>query len=339
MIKKLLLILSILIISGTALTAQDQNAYLDLENGESVNIPGIYARIETSKGSMIFYLDYKNTALTTLNFINLAEQGFYNKLTFYRDIQNYALFSGDPENNGSSDAGYNFPMEINSKIRHDKSGILSMDGISKMSNSSRFFISKSSDTVLDNKYTAFGFLTEGFKTLEKLTRNDVINSIEIVRTGSEALAFNTAESEFIRLSQHMMTEDLNSFREKNPEVAAAIDNMGEGVQKTLTGIYYKTTVEGNGVKAERGDSVSVHYVGKMVDGTIFDSSIARGTPFEFAVGTKSVITGWDESVIDMSIGEKRTVIIPPNLAYGDTQAGPIPPGSWLMFDIEFIGIK
>jgi peptidylprolyl isomerase len=208
-----------------------------------------------------------------------------------------------------------------------------------MTNSSRFFISKSPDSVLDDKYAAFGFLTEGRKVLEKLKRKDTIISIEIIRTGSEALAFKTDKNEFNRLSQLLMSRELDTFRAENPQVAAAIENLGEGVKKTLTGIYYVITSEGNGVKPVREDEVSVHYIGKMVDGTVFDSSIARGVPFEFTVGTKSVISGWDESVINMTVGEKRTVIIPPALAYGKVQAGPIPPNSWLMFDVELLGIK
>jgi hypothetical protein len=107
--KKIILFLSMLFISSLTLFSQDQNLYSTAEKGESLNIPGLYAKMETSKGSIIFYLDYKNTPLTSMNFIKLAEQGFYNGLKFYRDIENYAIFSGDPENNGSSDAGYNFP--------------------------------------------------------------------------------------------------------------------------------------------------------------------------------------------------------------------------------------
>ncbi|MDA3809506.1 MAG: peptidylprolyl isomerase [Spirochaetaceae bacterium] len=339
MIKKIILFLSMLFISSLTLFSQDQNLYSTAEKGESLNIPGLYAKMETSKGSIIFYLDYKNTPLTSMNFIKLAEQGFYNGLKFYRDIENYAIFSGDPENNGSSDAGYNFPMEINSEILHDGSGILSMDGVSGLSNSSRFFISKSSDSVLDGKYTAFGFITEGKKVLDKLKRGESILSIEVIHTGSDALAFKYDEIEFARISKKIMDEELEAFRSENPEVVSAIETLGEGVQKTLTGIYYKTTLPGNGVGPKAEDMVSVHYTAMLVDGTVFDSSYSRETPFEFTVGTKSVISGWDESVMNMTIGEKRTVIIPPSLAYGDTQTGPIPPGSWLMFEIEFLGIK
>ncbi|MBI9097373.1 MAG: FKBP-type peptidyl-prolyl cis-trans isomerase [Spirochaetaceae bacterium] len=337
--KKITAILVMLILTSTFLSAKGQVPEDAYEKGESLNNPGIYAKVETSAGMMIFQLDYIYTPLTVLNFINLAEKNFYNGLLFYRDIENYAIFTGDPENNGSSDEGYNFPMETGSRIKHDKPGVLSMDGVSGMSSSSRLFITRTADPVLDDKYAAFGELVEGNKTLAKLKRDDTIISIEIVRTGSGAQAFKTDNDEFVRLSKIAMDKQLESFNMENPEVVAAIETLGEGVQKTLTGIYYVITQEGNGEYAKAGETVSVHYTGKLIDGTVFDSSVYRGAPFEFMVGSQAVIIGWDESVMSMSVGEKRTVIIPPNLAYGNVQAGPIAPNSWLIFDIEFLEIK
>lgn len=339
MTKKIIAAFSVLILTSVLLSAKGQGPEDLYKNGESLSNPGIYAKMDTSKGQIIFQIDYANTPLAAINFINLVEEDFYNGLMFYRSIEKYALFSGDPQNNGSSDAGYNFPVEYNSAISYDTSGILSMDAVSGVSSSSRFFITRTADPVLGEKYTAFGTLVEGNAVLNKLKRNDSLNFIEIIRTGNDAAAFKTDEKEFSRLSKIAMDKQLESFAKNNPEVVKAVESLGEGVQKSLTGIYYKITREGNGVSPEAGDEVSVHYEAKLIDGTVFDSSIAKGAPFEFVVGINSVISGWDESVMAMSIGENRTVIIPPNLAYGDVQAGPIPPGSWLLFDIEFLGIK
>ncbi len=335
--RKISIIMTLLLLASYTATAQDQTTYADLEEGEAINLPGIYAKIETSEGFVVFYLDYKNTPLTTINFINLTESGFYTGLNFYRDIENYALFCGDPLNNGTSDVGYNFPMELNEQLSHNQSGVLSMDGISRLSNGSRFFISKSADPILDSKYSAFGFIVEGDKLLKKLKRDDSIISIEIIRTGSEAAAFISDKAEFNRLSSVMLNRELESFRATNPDVVAAIEKLGENVKKTLTGIYYKVNEEGSGEKAEKGEFISVHFTGKFIDGTIFDSSISRGLPLEFSVGTRSMIFGVDENLLDMSVGEKRTVIIPPEFAYGENQNGPIPPNSWLIFELEFIG--
>ncbi len=330
MIKRILFFTALCFTTAFNLFAQDQAPLAE---------PGIFAEIETSKGLMIIKLDYENAPLTTINFVNLAENGFYSDLKFYKDIENYAVFSGDPLNDGTSSADYSFPMEKNINLLHNRSGILTMDGISGLSNGSRFFITRSADLVLDEKYTSFGYITEGEKVLKKIERNDIIKTIKITRTGSDALTFQTSEDEFNRLKNELLHNEMDKFKENNPEIALAVEKLGEGVQKTLTGIFYQVNLEGNGEKAEAGDLVSVHYTGMMLDGTVFDSSVTRGVPFDFEIGTQSVIAGWDETVLDMSIGEKRTVIIPPSLAYGDNQAGPIAPNTWLMFEVEFIEIK
>ena len=103
----------------------------------------------------------------------------------------------------------------------------------------------------------------------------------------------------------------------------------------------KITVEqeGSGDSAEIGMSVSVHYTGKLEDGTEFDSSIPRGQPFTFTLGAGQVIKGWDLGVEGMKIGEKRSLVIPPHLGYGIRGAGAtIPPNATLIFDIELLEV-
>ncbi|MBN2657455.1 MAG: FKBP-type peptidyl-prolyl cis-trans isomerase [Spirochaetales bacterium] len=339
MIKRISAVLLLLLISAALLSAKGQATEDQYKKGKSLANPGIYAKINTDKGTMIFELDFATAPLTVLNFINVAEEGFYNGMEFYRNIENYALFSGDPANSGNTDIGYNFPVEMDSALKYEMPGLISMDAVSGMSSGSRFFITRTSDPVLNGKYTAFGKLLEGSSTLGKLKRGHKITSVEIIRTGSEALSFKTDDATFNHLSKNALDRQLETFKVENPGVVAAIGSLGEGVQKTLTGIYYSITRPGNGVKPQNGDTVSVHYTAMMIDGTVFDSSVARGKPFDFSVGTQSVIAGWDETLLAMSVGEQRSVIIPPNLAYGDIQTGPIAPNSWLIFQVELIGIK
>ncbi|KFY13817.1 hypothetical protein V491_06261 [Pseudogymnoascus sp. VKM F-3775] len=93
-------------------------------------------------------------------------------------------------------------------------------------------------------------------------------------------------------------------------------------------------------KTQRGDGVDVHYRGSLqADGSEFDASYNRGSPLTFVVGKGQVIKGWDEGLLDMCIGEKRTLTIPPNLGYGERNMGPIPAGSTLIFETELMGIK
>ncbi len=105
---------------------------------------------------------------------------------------------------------------------------------------------------------------------------------------------------------------------------------------TASGLKYVVTKQGNGVKPKAGTTVTVNYTGKFLDGKVFDSSIPRGQPFQFAVGAGQVIKGWDEAFLLMSKGEKCTLIIPPGLGYGPGGMGPIPPNATLVFDVELI---
>lgn len=110
--------------------------------------------------------------------------------------------------------------------------------------------------------------------------------------------------------------------------------------KQPSGLYYVQTQPGTGVRAEAGKSVSVHYTGKLLNGTKFDSSVDRNSPFDFALGQGQVIKGWDEGIALMSVGEKGLLLIPSALGYGTRGAGgSIPPNSVLIFEVELLDVK
>jgi len=106
-----------------------------------------------------------------------------------------------------------------------------------------------------------------------------------------------------------------------------------------SGLKITINQEGSGDRADIGMSVSVHYTGKLEDGTVFDSSIPRGQPFTFTLGAGQVIKGWDLGVEGMTVGEKRNLVIPPHLGYGVRGAGAtIPPNATLIFDVELLEV-
>jgi len=107
----------------------------------------------------------------------------------------------------------------------------------------------------------------------------------------------------------------------------------------VTELQIVDTTVGEGKEAILGKVVSVHYTGTLTDGTKFDSSVDRETPFQFTLGAGQVIQGWDQGVIGMKVGGKRTLTIPSDLAYGPTgRPGTIPPSATLIFDIELLDV-
>jgi peptidylprolyl isomerase len=122
--------------------------------------------------------------------------------------------------------------------------------------------------------------------------------------------------------------------------AKPMTESGGEIVTTASGLRYQDLTVGTGASPDAGRIAVVHYTGWLTNGTKFDSSVDRGTPFEFPVGQGRVIKGWDEGVATMKVGGKRKLMIPPTLAYGPQGAGGvIPPNAELIFDVELLGVK
>lgn len=112
------------------------------------------------------------------------------------------------------------------------------------------------------------------------------------------------------------------------------------IDQLMVGIKKRAATCSEATTARVGDKLSIHYEGRLLDGTVFDSSVTRGQPFEFTLGRGMVIQGWDQGVEGMCVGEKRKLQIPHALAYGDRAMGAsIPPKSDLIFDVELLGLS
>ena len=143
--------------------------------------------------------------------------------------------------------------------------------------------------------------------------------------------------------QQMRADYEKMMMEKQAEEAESIkkyvaDNK-INVEPTPEGIYIMTTKKGTGAQPQPMQTVTVHYTGKLLDGTVFDSSVKRGEPFSFMLGARQVIPGWEVAVSRMHVGEKVTVLIPSDFAYGERGNYAIPPFSPFVFDIELLSVK
>ena len=141
---------------------------------------------------------------------------------------------------------------------------------------------------------------------------------------------------FFSADKSPKTDTISAVITPRPSLEATDDKNMQRFDKLMI----EDTKVGAGVAVKSGDTISIHYLGTLTDGTKFDSSYDRGAPFETQIGVGRVIKGWDEGVIGMKVGGKRTLKIPSELGYGMRGAGAsIPPNADLIFEVELVGIK
>lgn len=307
---------------------------------------GLYAKFITSKGSILVSLTYDKTPGTVGNFVGLAEgkiengakplnTPYYDGLVFHRVIADFMVQGGDPQGTGTGGPGYQFDDEFHPELKHDTPGILSMANAGPGTNGSQFFITHVETPWLDNKHTVFGKVVEGQDVVDAIQQGDELEKLEIVRVGEAAESWD-AVATFEKFVASKKEREAAATKKQEEQMR----KLTEGFEKTASGLHYKITETGSGEKPTKGDTVSVHYTGMLLDGTVFDSSHQRNQPIEFPVGTGQVIAGWDEGLLLFTEGTKARLIIPSDLAYGSHGAGGvIPPNATLIFDVELVKIK
>ncbi len=306
---------------------------------------GIYAKFNTTKGAILVSLTYDKTPGTVGNFIALSEgsmenkskpQGtpYYDGLKFHRVIADFMIQGGCPLGTGTGDPGYKFNDEFHPELKHDKPGVLSMANSGPATNGSQFFITHIETPWLDNKHTVFGFVIEGQEVVDSIEQDDLLSTIEILRVGTDAEKFNAIEA------FRTFEGDREQREAKEKEAAKeALKKHVEGMEQTESGLFYKIIEEGSGKKAIKGQTVSVHYTGMLLDGMVFDSSYQRDEPINFPIGVGQVIPGWDEGILLLKEGDKAKFVIPSELAYGSKGAGGvIPPNANLIFNVELVKV-
>ncbi|WP_417236769.1 peptidylprolyl isomerase [Bizionia paragorgiae] len=307
---------------------------------------GLYAKFNTNKGVILVNLEFEKTPGTVGNFVALAEgnmentakpQGtpYYDGLKFHRVIPDFMIQGGCPQGTGTGNPGYKFDDEFHPELKHDGPGVLSMANAGPGTNGSQFFITHIATDWLDGNHTVFGKVIEGQDIVDAIAQGDSIETLEIVRVGEAAENFNAIEA-------FRTFEGAREARiaEERAAKAAELEKYAKGFETTESGLRYQIIQKGNGAKAEKGKTVSVHYKGALTDGTVFDSSYKRNSPIDFALGMGQVIAGWDEGVSLLNVGDKARFVIPSDLGYGARGAGGvIPPDATLIFDVELMAVK
>lgn len=341
---------------------------------------GIFGVIKTGKGEIIVSLEYNKTPITVANFILLAEgknkhvtleskKGvpFYDGLKFHRVEANFMIQGGDPNGDGTGGPGYNFMDEI-TDLSHQGPGTLSMANAGPGTNGSQFFITHVETKFLDGRHTVFGKVKEGQEIVNAIVKDDVIESIIIVRNGEAAKKFDAVKVFDDRLKteaenrKKMEAEEaikkeafLAEFKEVIDTKLAFFETQKKTAQKTASGLQYAIYEKGKGKKPANGSSVYVHYAGFFESGELFDSSkedVSKAfgkfdqnradakayTPFPFQYGNKTgLIPGFLEGLENLNFGDKAILFIPSQLGYGEAGAGGIiPPNSNLIFEIELL---
>ena len=307
---------------------------------------GIYAILSTEKGTIKINLTYDKTPGTVGNFVGLVEGAikndfndlgtpFYDGLKFHRVIPDFMIQGGCPKGTGVSGPGYNFDDEFHPELKHDRPGVLSMANAGPGTNGSQFFITHKETPWLDGKHTVFGYTTEGQEVINSVVQNDIIQKIIIERIGIKAQKWDAVNSFNAFLNQK---KDL--IRAAKEKESKALDIILSDMEKTSTGLHYKINRIGEGKNPTPGSSVSVHYRGMLIDGTVFDSSYQRNEPINFVLGEGQVISGWDEGISLLNKGASAKLVIPSDLAYGSRGAGGlIPPNATLIFEVELVDFK
>ena len=326
----------------------------DSEKGKKMNAisaelqkDGIYAVIDTNKGDIVVELFYKETPMTVCNFVGLAEgtldaakgKPFYDGLTFHRVIANFMIQGGDPDGKGTGGPGYRFPDEFVDNLKHNTAGILSMANAGPGTNGSQFFITHVPTPWLDGKHTVFGHVVKGQDVVNKITQGDRMNSVSIIRKGADAQRFTATQKDFNTYLAGAAERAKQQAAQKRTKYETLIKQKFPNAVKTENGIFYTIIKEGKGVKAQTGKTLTMKYKGALLDGTVFDDSDMH-EPLKFVAGAGQLIAGFDQQAVQMAVGEKRTIVIPPELGYGSRGAGGvIPPDSYLIFELELLSVK
>jgi carboxypeptidase Q len=305
---------------------------------------GIYADFTTSKGRISVLLDYKKAPLTVANFVGLAEgtisnatyplgTPFFKGSIWHRVVKGHVIQGGepstvkDPATADVNSTGYEIPNEITS-LSHNKAGMIGMANGGPNTNTCEYYITLADRSYLDGNYTLFGEVVDGMDVVNKIAMGDTTHSITIIRAGADAEKFIVNDQTFKLMLDKQWKKVNYEMESKKYEDEKFITSNYPGLTSLPDGLRYKILANGSGNKPSDGSSLVIKYEGKLVNGVSFVSSADDGKPaagsksvsFTHTLGKDGLVKGLDEAVRDMTTGERRVLVIPPELGYGVNSA-------------------
>ncbi len=331
---------------------------------------GLYADIQTDKGTILVKLAHEEAPITVANFVSLSEgtnpmvseefksKKFYNGLKFHRVIADFMIQGGDPLGNGSGNPGYRFDDEF-SELSHNGPGILSMANSGPATNGSQFFITHKETPWLDGKHTVFGAVVQGQEVVDSIAQDDLINEINIIRKGKEARQFDAPEifKNYFDGREALAKEKEEKMAKIKEQNNTKFDALKEKSTLTNSGLRYVITDQGSGKAVTSTNKAMVHYAVYFADGTLLETSneeiakqneafnpqkLSAGAyaPIMAKVGPEDrMIEGFKEGIRLLKEGDKATLFLPYTLAYGAEGTRGIPPQSDLIFEVEVTSVE
>jgi cyclophilin family peptidyl-prolyl cis-trans isomerase len=328
---------------------------------------GLYAELITNKGPIVLALEYEKTPLAVASFVGLAEgtlennalppgAPFFDGTAFHRVVPGHVIQAGMARA-GETSPGYTFPNEIAPGLDHGRAGMLGMANGGPHTNGSQFYITLGDRSYLDGNYTVFGHVVSGMGVVNAIVQGDCIEHVRIVRAGPAAAAFKADTATFRGMADAARARVRTADEKKARDEAAVMAKNWPRAKTSGKGARYVIRRNGSGGAAQPGQTLTVRYTGRFLDGRPFASSGDEGRPmpgthpepFDFVIGRSRVTPGLDEALLSMRKGEKRTVIVQGPLGYGTSgfysrekpgeKRFVIPPQTTLVYEVEVLAIR
>ncbi len=329
---------------------------------------GLYAEITTNKGLIVIRLEFEKTPMTAANFVGLAEGTidnaalppgtlYFNGSKWHRVVPGHVIQCGIPRDGKADGPGYQFPNEIDPSLNHNRAGMVNMANAGPHTNGSQWCITLGDRSYLNGNFTVFGEVIRGMDVVNAIVQGDDVLAVKIVRIGRAAGQFRPTTASFKKMVEAAEIRVAKEAADRKTREEELVRTQWPNAAAGENGVRFVVIKEGKGKPAAPGSIVKASYSGKaLLSGLTFVGTADAGKPyrgetpepFEFEVGKTKINPGLDAVLAGMKKGEKRTIIVPAEQAYGrngfyakqrpNEKRFVIAPFSMLVYEIELLDI-